>query len=91
MGPEFGPVIGGFINYYANWRWTFYAMIICAFFLWLMITIFVPETYHPVLLRNEARRRRQKTGEPRWYAPIEKLDRSISQVCYPLHERIISR
>ncbi len=49
MGPEFGPVIGGFINYYANWRRTFYVMIIWAFVQWLLIAVFVPETYHPVL------------------------------------------
>jgi MFS family permease len=24
MGPEMGPIAGGFINYYASWKWTFY-------------------------------------------------------------------
>jgi len=81
MGPEFGPVVGGFINYYTNWRWTFYVLIIWAFVQWVLIAIFVPETYHPVLLRNEARRRRKETGEQKWYAPIEKMDRTIAQVC----------
>lgn len=35
----------------------------------------------PVLLRGEAVKLREETGEERWYAPIEKMDRSISQVC----------
>lgn len=35
----------------------------------------------PVLLRREAVKLRKETGEERWYAPIEKLDRSIPQVC----------
>jgi hypothetical protein len=37
----------------------------------------VPETYHPVLLRNRAIRLRKETGNPNWIAPIEKLSRSI--------------
>lgn len=43
------------------------------------IVISVPETYHPVLLRNKARKLRKETGNDQWYAPIEKMDRSISQ------------
>ena len=35
----------------------------------------------PVLLRREAAKLRKETGEERWYAPIEKMDRSIPQVC----------
>ena len=41
--------------------------------------ISVPETYHPVLLRNKARRLRKETGNDQWHAPIERLDRSILQ------------
>jgi MFS family permease len=86
LGPELGPVIGGFINYYTNWQWTFWVLQIWAGVQWLMITIFVPETYHPVLLRNEAQRLRRDTGEPKWDVPIAKMDRSIAQTvirsCY---------
>jgi hypothetical protein len=42
-----------------------------------LIFFVVPETYHPVLLRNKARKLRTETGEERWIAPIERLDRSI--------------
>ena len=34
----------------------------------------------PVLLRREAAKLRKETREERWYAPIEKMDRSIPQV-----------
>lgn len=44
-----------------------------------LIVLFVPETYHPVLLRQKARKLREQTGEPRWKAPIEKLDRSVAR------------
>lgn len=42
-----------------------------------MIFFFVPETYHPVLLRTKARKIRKDTGEKQWKAPMEKTDKSI--------------
>ncbi|KAF2493973.1 MFS general substrate transporter, partial [Lophium mytilinum] len=77
LGPELGPIVGGFINYNVNWRWSFWVLLIWAGFQWAAMTFLVPETYHPVLLRKEARRLRKETGDERWYAPIEKMDRSI--------------
>lgn len=44
-----------------------------------LITLFVPETYHPVLLRRKAIRLRKETGNTEWIAPIEKMDRSIAR------------
>lgn len=44
-----------------------------------LIFMFVPETYHPVLLRRKAQRLRKETGNENWQAPIEKMDRSIPQ------------
>ncbi|KIW04343.1 uncharacterized protein PV09_04633 [Verruconis gallopava] len=86
IGPEVGPLLGGFINQYANWRWSFYVLIIWAGIQWLLILTLVPETYHPVLLRRKAIKLRASTGEPRYRAPIEMLDRSIAMTvatsCY---------
>lgn len=45
----------------------------------LLIILFVPETYHPVLLRRKAIRLRKETGRQEWIAPIEKLHRSIAK------------
>ncbi|TVY81241.1 Efflux pump atB [Lachnellula suecica] len=77
LGPELGPILGGFINYYTNWRWTFWVMMIWAGVQWMMVTFLVPETYHPVLLRNEARRLRHTSGNESYFAPLEKIDRSV--------------
>jgi len=44
-----------------------------------LIVLLVPETYHPVLLRNKAIRLREETSNPAWVAPLEKLDRSVTQ------------
>ena len=30
LGPEVGPLIGGFINQYTSWRWSFYVLLIWA-------------------------------------------------------------
>ncbi|KAJ9640353.1 hypothetical protein H2199_005892 [Coniosporium tulheliwenetii] len=78
IGPEVGPLIGGFINQYTNWRWSFYVLLIWAGVQLGLIVFLVPETYHPVLLRQRARQLRKETGNDAWHAPIEKLTRSLT-------------
>ncbi|KAH7119772.1 major facilitator superfamily domain-containing protein [Dendryphion nanum] len=77
VGPEVGPLVGGFIVENTTWRWCFYVLIIWSGVQLLLIILLVPETYHPVLLRNKARKLRSETGDERWIAPIEQLTRSI--------------
>ncbi|KAK4105190.1 MFS general substrate transporter [Parathielavia hyrcaniae] len=85
VGPSTGPLVGGLINTYTNWRWTHYVLIIWAFLLLVSIALLVPETYHPVLLQKKAQRIRKATGDDRWRAPIEKTTKSVSQtVAYSL-------
>jgi multidrug resistance protein len=45
IGPALGPLVGGFINEYANWRWTYYVLIIWSFVLYMMLIFVVPETF----------------------------------------------
>ncbi|EEA28078.1 MFS multidrug transporter, putative [Talaromyces marneffei ATCC 18224] len=86
LGPQIGPLVGGFINQYTAWRWTFYTFLIWAGVQLVALFFFVPETYHPVLLKRKAMRLREETGDQRYIAPIEKLDRSVAQTvirsCY---------
>ncbi|KAF3761530.1 MFS general substrate transporter [Cryphonectria parasitica EP155] len=77
LGPCVGPLMGGFINSNVNWRWTHYVMIIWASCMFLAIFFFVPETYHPVILRKKAMHIRKETGDDRWKAPIEKSNKSM--------------
>ncbi|KAK5133872.1 hypothetical protein LTR08_007203 [Meristemomyces frigidus] len=79
VGPEVGPVIGGFINQYINWRWSFWVLVIWAGAQWLMIFLLVPETYGPVILRRKAVQLRKDTGDSRWQAPIEKMNKSVAK------------
>ncbi|KAM3065181.1 hypothetical protein ACMFMG_010377 [Clarireedia jacksonii] len=77
IGPSFGPLISGFINQYTTWRWTFYVLIIWSAINLAAIIFFVQESYHPVCLKAKAIKMRRETGDDRWYAPIEKLNKSI--------------
>jgi len=56
-----------------------------AFIQWTLVCLFVPETYHPVLLRTRARKLRIETGNTRWQAPIERMKRSIPLVRNKFH------
>ncbi|KAB5566872.1 major facilitator superfamily domain-containing protein [Coniochaeta sp. 2T2.1] len=76
-GPSLGPLFGGFINSNVSWRWTHYVLLIWAGVLLVTIYVFVPETYHPVLLKRKAQKLRKETGDDRWKAPIEKQKKSI--------------
>ena len=43
----------------------------------VLLLLFVRETYSSELLRRKAVRMRKETGEDRWIAPVEKLDRTF--------------
>ncbi|KAI1196153.1 major facilitator superfamily domain-containing protein [Nemania serpens] len=77
VGPSLGPLLGGFINYYSSWRWTYYVLIIWAAAILLALFLFAPETYHPIRLREKARKLRKETGDDRWKSPIEKSTKSV--------------
>ncbi|KAI4231748.1 MAG: hypothetical protein LQ349_005415 [Xanthoria aureola] len=79
IGPPVGPIVAGFINYYTSWRWTFYVLLIWSAAMLAGIIVIIPETYEPVLLRRKAILLRKETGNQRWQAPIERLDRSITR------------
>lgn len=86
IGPPIGPLIGNFVNQYASWRWSYYLLLIWAATMLVLIIFFIPETYHPVVLRRKAGQIRRETGDERWHGPIEKMHRSITQTvirsCY---------
>jgi len=71
--------VGGFVNYYIDWRWTYYIILIWAGIEIVAIALLVPETYAPVVLRNKAKKKRAETGDDSWKAKIEVTDKSISR------------
>ncbi|KAE8376632.1 major facilitator superfamily domain-containing protein [Aspergillus bertholletiae] len=80
IGPSLGPVLGGFINSYLDWRWTYYIMIIWSAVLLICMVFFAPETYHPIILRDKAKALRQQTGNDRYRAPTENNTKSLGQI-----------
>ncbi|KNG89065.1 MFS transporter [Aspergillus nomiae NRRL 13137] len=78
VGPELGPLLGGFINQYTNWRWTFYTLLIWAATMLVSIYFCVPETHHPALLTRKAREIRKKTGNPWPLGPSENSNVPVS-------------
>ncbi|EJU01785.1 MFS general substrate transporter [Dacryopinax primogenitus] len=77
LGPVVGPIIAGFINQNTNWRWTYYIFLIWALVEIIMMIVLAPETYRPVLLKRKAARLRKQTGDNRYYAPMDKIKRSL--------------
>lgn len=67
-GPILGPIIGGFMFEYLGWRWTNWLIMMMGG-LALVLVGSVEETYAPLLLRKRAARKRQETGDPKWWSP----------------------
>lgn len=67
-GPVLGPIIGGFVFEYLGWRWTNWLIMMMGG-LALVLVGSVEETYAPVLLRRRAARKRQETGNSKWWSP----------------------
>ena len=85
IGPVLGPIIGGFVTQsYLGWRWVFWVMMIFAAFCWILIVLFMPETFAPVLLMRKAKRLRKldPEGNKDLYAPHEKSDWSVGGIAH---------
>jgi multidrug resistance protein len=73
VGPCTGPLLGGFINYYLDWRWTYYIILLWSSTILVLVLFFMPETQHAVRLRDKASNLRQETGDNRYRAPMEMM------------------
>jgi len=80
LGPCMGPLIGGFINQNVTWRVTFYVVTAWAGVEFFLLYFFVPETFLPVLMKNEAKSKRIKTGIGKYISPVEQSGRTLGDV-----------
>ncbi|KAB8279506.1 major facilitator superfamily domain-containing protein [Aspergillus minisclerotigenes] len=62
LGPSIGPIIAGFLNQSAGWRWVAGLMACLTGTLWIIISLSVRETYAPVILRRRAEKLSKLTG-----------------------------
>ncbi|KPV73417.1 uncharacterized protein RHOBADRAFT_29141 [Rhodotorula graminis WP1] len=77
LGPVVGPIIAGFsIDSYLSWRFIFLYIGVWGAASWVIVAIFLPETYHPILLKQRAKRLRKEDPERHGdkYAELEKAD-----------------
>ncbi|OJJ62829.1 hypothetical protein ASPSYDRAFT_55579 [Aspergillus sydowii CBS 593.65] len=63
LGPVLGPIIGGFLGMNGGWRWVMGFLGAFSGALWIAGSLFMPETYAPVLLRRRAERLSKITGK----------------------------
>lgn len=63
LGPLVGPIISGFVSENVGWRWVQGMCCIFVGVIGIIGTIFVPETYGPVLLLQKAKRLTKTTGK----------------------------
>lgn len=76
-GPLLGPVIGGYIVQYLDWRWVDWITLILSGVVLGLVVLFQPETYPPILLKWKAKHLRELTGDPRYRAEIEIREESF--------------
>ncbi|KAI1844108.1 hypothetical protein JX266_009781 [Neoarthrinium moseri] len=69
LGPSIGPIAGGFLGE-VSWRWVEGLMACFTGLLWIICSLFVPETYAPVILRRRAEKLSKLTG----HSYMSKLD-----------------
>ncbi|KDQ13828.1 hypothetical protein BOTBODRAFT_361706 [Botryobasidium botryosum FD-172 SS1] len=73
-GPALGPIVGGYMQVAGvHWRWLFWVLTMFAGVCLVFIYFTLPETYGPIILAKKAARKREQTGDVRYYAPIERL------------------
>ncbi|KAG2353275.1 MFS general substrate transporter [Suillus spraguei] len=78
--------ISPFIGPNLYWEWTYRVQLCWIFTEFLILVIFVPETYVPVILKKKARRLRESTGDPKFYAPLDRQEGTLASAilvsCY---------
>ncbi|KDE08728.1 hypothetical protein MVLG_01183 [Microbotryum lychnidis-dioicae p1A1 Lamole] len=80
-GPALAPIISGYMEVTrTNFRWIFWVLTIFGGVCLGGILFFLPETYVPYLLHNEAKRLRKETGDERWHAPMDNKQETTKEV-----------
>ncbi|TFY56809.1 hypothetical protein EVJ58_g7420 [Rhodofomes roseus] len=78
FGPVLGPLISGIICQNTDWHWAYRVCLIYEFVTLVSLLVFVPETYVPVLLKRKAARLRKKTGNEKYWAPLDRREGSLT-------------
>jgi multidrug resistance protein len=87
LGPAIGPIAGGFIAQYSDWRWVFYATCIAAIVIQIMGFFFLQETYAAEILRSKKSKLIKQTGNKELHTEFETPNRKLSKHLSAAFER----
>lgn len=80
-GPAISPMVGGFLAHSSmGWRSTLYSSAIMASVALILVVFFLRETYHPVILKQKARRIRAATGNHFVFAVHERVELDLKVI-----------
>lgn len=80
VGPILSPVMGSYIAQRTSWRWLEYVVGCLASLVFVLITLFFPETHHPTILVNKAKLMRKQTNNWGIHAAHENVELSIKTI-----------
>ena len=69
-GPTLGPIIGGFVTQYKNWRWANWVVMMASGAAWVLLLL-VKETYSPALLQARAKKLRKQHDDERYWSQYD--------------------
>ncbi|GJN82735.1 hypothetical protein PLIIFM63780_006280 [Purpureocillium lilacinum] len=64
IGPVTSPIAGGFLTEYTSWRWNFWLVVMMSGTVYVLMFLFLPETYQPRLLQEKATRLGINASQP---------------------------
>ncbi|KAI1211416.1 MFS general substrate transporter [Annulohypoxylon truncatum] len=70
-GSIIGPIIGGFIEEFLDWRWCLGIQVLFGVFVQILHFFFMPETRVTVIMDNAAKEERESGRKPNVYGPGE--------------------
>lgn len=72
-GPVLGPVVASYMGQTGviSWRWTSWIILIMSGAILVLIILFQPETYAPLLLKWKGKQLRQMTGDQRFRSEMD--------------------
>lgn len=65
LGPVIAPTVGGFISQYTSWRWNFWLVLIIGVIVYMIMVMFLPETYPPKIFQDKCLRNGDVLPRPR--------------------------
>lgn len=77
--PRQGPLVGGYLSDAKGWRWLYWIQLILAGAAYLLLTITVPETYAPTILKRRAAALRKSTQSANHVTELEIQERPFAE------------